>query len=103
MNIMREGVILAAREVIGDYLSKMRNEKNISKCQIAENTGLRIEIINDIESGTSSYTIDSLLKYTTGIGAYLFFGDKTNKKNQNDPLDEADILDQCIKNDPLNK
>lgn len=98
---MEEGVVIAAREVIGDYLSKLRQEKQISKYRIIQETGLNMNIINSIEQGTKSYTIDSFLKYTQAIGVYLFFGDKSGKENQNTPLDEKDMLEQMHKNDPL--
>lgn len=98
---MEEGVIIAAREVIGDYLSKIRQEKKVSRYRIMQKTGLSMNIINSIEKGSKSYTIDSLFKYTQAIGAYLFFGDKSGKKNTDNLIDEQDMLNQMKKNDPL--
>lgn len=93
-----ENNIVLTREVIGNYLSSIRTEKKISKYQITQRTGLRLEIINSIEAGSSSYTIDSLLKYVSGVGVYLFFGDKKNKEDS--PLDEKDLMDQISRSDP---
>lgn len=45
--------------------------------------------------------IDSFLRYTIGIGAYLFFGDKSKKKNPDDPLDIDNMLQQMKGNDPI--
>lgn len=98
---MEEGVVIAAREVIGNYLSKIRQEKEISKYKIIQKTGLNMNIINSIEQGSKSYTIDSFLKYTQAIGVYLFFGNKSGKENPDSPLDEKDMLDQMKKSDPL--
>ena len=97
---MEKEAIVAAREVIGDYLSTMRKKKRISKYKLIHDFGLRMDIIDSIEKGASSYTIDSFLRYTTGIGAYLFFGDKSEKKNPDEPLDKDDLLNQCRRNDP---
>lgn len=89
----------AAREVIGQFLKEMRESKNISKYYITSTQDLRIEIINSIESGQSNYTMDSFLKYTTAIGAYIFFGDKEGKDETN-PLDTDHILKEQLKNNP---
>lgn len=98
---MEKSVIIAAREVIGDYLSQIRIKKKISKYQLIKSVDLRMEIIDAIEKGSSAYTIDSFFKYLTGIGVYIFFGDKSGKKNPDDPLDLDDMLRQIQKNDPL--
>lgn len=96
---MDNSFIISSREVIGDYLANLRKEKGVSKYVITKKTGLPLSLINSIEKGSSAYTIDSLLKYTTGIGAYMFFGDKV-KKNPDSPLDEDDMLRECDKNNP---
>lgn len=96
---MNNDLIKSAREVIGEYLKNLREEKGISKYAIIKETGLRIELINSVETGSSAYTIDTLLKYTTGIGAYVFFGDKAGK-NPDKPLDVDDMMKEIKKNDP---
>lgn len=97
---MNNELIISAREVIGDYLSSLRKEKGISKYAVIQKTGIPITLINAIESGKTAYTIDSLLKYTTGIGAYVFFGDKSGK-DEKKTLDENDIIKKCEDNDPF--
>lgn len=70
---MEKSVIIAAREVIGDYLSKIRVEKKISKYQLIKSVDLRMEIIDAIEKGSSAYTIDSFFKYLNGVGIYILW------------------------------
>lgn len=94
---MEKKLIQYGREVIGQYLAGVRTEKGISKYQVMQH-GLRIETINTIELGSSSYTIDSLLKYTTGIGVYMFFGNKEGKDAK--PIDLPHMLGEALKNDP---
>ena len=97
--IMDNDLIKSAREVIGEYLKNLREEKGISKYAIIQKVEIPITLINAIETGSSAYTIDSLLKYTTGIGAYIFFGDKAGK-NPDKPLDVDDMMKEINKNDP---
>jgi len=94
-----EKVIVSGREVIGQYLKEMRKEKGISIYRIEKETGVTRQIINSIEDGSRAYTIDSFLKYTSSIGAYLFFGDKEGKKDA--PLDGDHILKEQERNDPF--
>ena len=79
--MIEKEAIIAAREIIGGYLSTMRKEKGISKYKLIQEFGLRMDIIDSIEKGTSSYTIDSFLKYTTGIGAYFFWRQVEKKES----------------------
>lgn len=97
---MGNDLIKSAREVIGEYLRNLREEKGISKYAIIQKVEIPITLINAIETGSSAYTIDSLLKYTTGIGAYVFFGDKAGK-NPDKALDEDDMIKEIKKNNPL--
>lgn len=90
--------IIAAREVMGNYLSGIRESKGITKYRVAKSMGLTFEVINAIEEGSKSYTIDSLLKYASGVGVYLFFGDKAGKDGS--LLDEQHMMDKMEKNDP---
>lgn len=85
--------IIAAREVIGAHLSKVRQGKKISKYRIMQETGLQMNIINSIERGSTSYTIDSFLKYAQTIGVYILFGDNLDKKE--------DIIGWSEKNEPV--
>lgn len=96
---MDERLLIAGREVIGQFLKEMRESKNISKYYITSTQNLRLEIINAIESGQSNYTMDSFLKYTTAIGAYIFFGDKEGK-DESKPIDTGHILKEQLKNNP---
>lgn len=96
---MDEKLLTAGREVIGQFLKEMREGKQISKNYITRTQGLRIEIINAVESGQGNYTMDSFLKYTTAIGAYIFFGDKEGK-DESKPIDTNHILKEKQKNNP---
>ena len=98
--IMDNDLIKSAREVIGEYLKNLREEKGISKYAIIQKVEIPITLINAIETGASAYTIDSLLKYTPGIGAYIFFGDKSGKDTDK-PLDVDDMMKEINKNNPL--
>lgn len=65
--------IVIEREVVGNYLSSLRKSKGITKYRVSKETGLKFDAINAIENGSKAYTIDSLLKYSAGLGVHLFF------------------------------
>lgn len=74
-----EDIIMVRRKEIGDFLSKMRQERGFSKYMIEKKTGLRMELIKSIENGSSAYTIDSLLKYASGLEIDLILVDKQDR------------------------
>lgn len=57
---------------LGKSLKKMRVNSGVSTYQL-EKMGLSRTIIASIESGTSSYTIDSFLKYCSKCGINITF------------------------------
>jgi transcriptional regulator with XRE-family HTH domain len=92
-------LIVSSREVLGEYLSGIRKEKGISMYRIMKDECMRLEQVKAIESGLTSYTIDSFLKYTRSIGVYMFFGDKSGKDDTK-PIDLEHIVKQAEKSDP---
>lgn len=70
---MNELDINQERIELGKRLQELREHNQVSKYAITQKTGLRLEIINSIESGNKAYTVDSLIKYTTACEIQLFF------------------------------
>jgi len=50
------------KQQLGLLLRAMRNRRGFSTTKM-EKAGMRFEILDAIEKGSTSYTIDSLLKY----------------------------------------
>lgn len=96
---MSEEYLKSAREVIGDFLKKMRERKGLSRYNVAKRAGWeRIDPVVRIENG-ETYNIDSLLRYLKATDIYIFFSGK-NKSNPNEPLDVEDMMQAIDKNDP---
>lgn len=96
---MSEEYLKSAREVIGDFLKKMRERKGLSRYNVAKRAGWeRIDPVVRIENG-ETYNIDSLLRYLQATDIYIFFSEK-NKSNPNEPLDVEDMMQAIDKNDP---
>lgn len=72
---MKDTVIIE-KEAIGEYLSKIRKEKGISKYKLIQDCELNMNIVDSIEKGSKAYTIDSLLRYAEGLGLKIVFEDK---------------------------
>lgn len=51
------------RQKIGQNLKNQRENKGISRYFLNKQTGLKYDLINSIERGSSNYTIESLLTY----------------------------------------
>ena len=86
----------AYREVMGDKLKEFRESRGVSTYAVRKKTGLSGAQINDIESGASSYTIDSFLLYLMGSDLYLYFAEKSDK-----PDDLDDLAKKAIDRDPM--
>ncbi len=96
---MSEEYLKSAREVIGDFLKKMRERKGMSRYNVAKQAGWeRIDTVVRIENG-ETYNIDSLLRYLRATDIYIFFSEK-NKSNPNEPLDVEDMMQAIDRNDP---
>lgn len=96
---MSEEYLKSAREVIGDFLKKMRERKGMSRYNVAKQAGWeRIDPVVRIENG-ETYNIDSLLRYLRATDIYIFFSEK-NKSNPNEPLDVEDMMQAIDRNDP---
>lgn len=95
---MEEQQLLNYREVLGQGLRDLRKGKGISTYQIRQKQNLNAETINQIESGSAAYTINSLLKYLQAIDVYVFFADKEGKEDV--PLDAKHMHEAMKKNDP---
>jgi len=96
---MSEEYLKSAREVIGDFLKKMRERKGLSRYNVAKRAGWeRIDPVVRIENG-ETYNIDSLLRYLRATDIYIFFLEK-NKSNPNEPLDVENMMQAIDRNDP---
>lgn len=60
-----------SRRKIGEYLKQVRERKDLTKYAVAQISGLQIRIINSIEDGSSSYTMDSFMKLINALGLHL--------------------------------
>lgn len=95
---MNENTITLYRQVVGEQLSALRKEKNISTYAIRQKTKLNGLAINQIENGSTAYTVDTLLQYLHAIDVYVFFADKQGKQNL--PIDPSHMIDKMRKSDP---
>lgn len=91
-------IVKSYREVLGQGLASMRNDKGISTYRIRQSTKLNHDTISQIETGSAAYTIDSLLKYLQAIDVYVFFADKEGK--QKTPIDIGHMITRKNNNDP---
>jgi len=90
--------IQSAREVIGEYLDRVRKDLGLSFYDLKIKTGLSHHQIMSVFKGNKSYTIDTLLKLSLPLNLYIFFGNKEGKKDQ--PLDVDHMKRIMDKNDP---
>ena len=60
-----------ARAELGAQLRQFRKKTGVSKYAITRNGGIHINTINAMETGSSTYTIDSLLRYLAETGGLL--------------------------------
>jgi transcriptional regulator with XRE-family HTH domain len=88
----------SAREVIGQFLRQTREEKGIKTYQLRLKGKLNGEQINQIETGSHNYTIDTLLRYIAAVDVYIFFADKHGKEDES--LDVAHMTKAAAKADP---
>ena len=56
------------RQQLGIILKSQREKRGITRYQINKQTGLKFDLINSIERGTTNYTIDKLLAYLDAVG-----------------------------------
>lgn len=88
----------SAREVIGQYLDNRRGELGMSVYRLAKDAGLQIGQVQVALDGSKAYTIDTLLKLSTPLNLYIFFGNKDGKADT--PLDSGHMLAASESNDP---
>lgn len=72
------------REVLGARLKEFREKRGLTLYRVSKNSGLQIKQINDIESGSINYTIDSFLAYIASCELYMYFAEKENTKATTD-------------------
>lgn len=56
------------RKQIGKTLNRIRLVKKLSAWKASKLAGIRVETLQDIESGKENYQIDSLIKYCDSLG-----------------------------------
>lgn len=88
----------SAREVLGDFLRSNREEQKLTMYRVCQDSGIRLETLKAIESGTMSYNIDSLLSYIEATNLYIFFSQK--RKEEPNPIDVNDMLKSMREADP---
>lgn len=76
-----EDRIKSAREVLGHFLKERRISLGLSVYKVAKESGIQIGQVHIVESGEKAYTIDTLLKLSTPLNLYIFFGEKEGKKD----------------------
>jgi len=76
-----------ARQKIGEHFKSIREEKEISTYQITKEYGIRFEVIQAIEEGSSNYTIDNFLAYINAVDCYFYLANRDGKH-----LDQEDLI-----------
>lgn len=88
----------SAREVLGDFLRSNREEQKLTMYRVCQDSGIRLETLKAIESGSQSYNIDSLLTYIEATNLYIFFSQK--HKEEPNPIDVNDMINSMRESDP---
>lgn len=90
--MMKKEVKEIARQKIGEYIKSLREEKGISTYQMTKSHGIRFEVIQAIEEGSSNYTIDNFLTYISALDCYFYLANRDGKH-----LDQADMISKMDK------
>jgi transcriptional regulator with XRE-family HTH domain len=69
---MEQETVNIARQLVGQYLREVREGKNMT---------IYLRQIKAIESGESSYTIDSFIRLIQALDVYFFLSEKGKKKD----------------------
>lgn len=86
-NISEDEIMLTARKKIGEYIQSIRMGKDLTLYAVSKASGLRIEQLQGIEAGDTSYTIDTFLKVCRALDCYFILKNREGKH-----LDEAHLL-----------
>lgn len=95
---MEKENLVSLRKVMGEFLENRRKELGLSYHELRKDTGLHHLQIMSVMNGDKNYTIDSLLLLSIPLKLYIFFGDKTGKKDL--PLNGDHLKDEAEKNYP---
>ena len=64
--------ISSLRQIIGEWLKTIREEKNLSQRELGEMCGMTHTTISKIEAGKWSFGIDTLILLLVKLDCYLF-------------------------------
>jgi transcriptional regulator with XRE-family HTH domain len=78
---MEQETVNIARQLVGQYLREVREGKNMTIYAVEKASGLDLRQIKAIESGESSYTIDSFIRLIQALDVYFFLSEKGKKKD----------------------
>ncbi len=85
---MKKEIKQTAREVLGQFLTGIYNEKKLSLDNMKLLTGLQGFQIKDVLSGSTNYTVDNLLSVIQALDLYIFFSEKEGKHLNFDHMQE---------------
>jgi len=74
--MIEETIQNSAREVLGQFLSSIVEERKLTLYRLEQLTGLQGIQIKSVLSGSTNYTIDSLLSTIQALDLYIFFSEK---------------------------
>jgi transcriptional regulator with XRE-family HTH domain len=68
-----------SRKQIGTQIESLRKKLNLSRYKVAQDTGLKLSQIKNIEEAKTGYTVDILLKYTDSLNCKIEIKPKSIK------------------------
>ncbi|MBO6154129.1 MAG: helix-turn-helix transcriptional regulator [Lachnospiraceae bacterium] len=89
-------------ENIGVRIREVREEKHLTREQLAEQIDVSAKFIYEIESGKKSFSVDILYKFSNELSVsadWILFGDDVHKKEADEVVRMLnEIYDICNKN-----
>ena len=58
-------------EHIGNNIKELRKFRNLTQQQLADEAGVRLATISDIESGKANFQFNTLVRIATALNCYL--------------------------------
>lgn len=84
VNPMNQDQILAYRKLVGQWITQLREDKQMPKNELSKLSGIDRKYINDIESGKYAFSIDVIAKLSIALDFYIFL----IPKDSDNPLAE---------------
>lgn len=65
----------------GDYLKEIRKKRGMTQAQLAEKSGFTIMTLQNVESGRTSYNMNTFLAIASVLGVDLYLKEKETNES----------------------